>query len=168
MNYKHHFIKLECYNGKWFTYHNPSSARLKRLIQKHNPKNCYVSVNQYLRYKEHKQSYPNLLFKEHGLIDIDGQNFSSPEESRQYFISIVNFLIESNVEIEKTVCTNTTLGGFQVVIAPSGYDTFYMLLKNHPQRFEKADHKVFNDHKRVRRMEGTFNGNRGSFAVECD
>jgi len=159
---KFRFIKMETQDNKWLTF-NPSKQRLLRLIKKHNPKNVYVSVNQWVRYKEQNRTYPNLVLKEYGFIDIDGQNFTNKEVCRQYFEDINKVL--SDIHIISRVRTNNTIGGYQILTCPCCLNKFRELLKN--PIFDKTDRNVY-DLKRVRRLTGSFNGNRSSWACDVD
>lgn len=161
MTYKFRFIKMETYDGKWLTF-NPSIQRLQRLIKKYNPKNVYVSVNQWLRYREHNTTYPNRILKKYDLIDIDGKHFSDREACRQYFESINKILLEHNIHVEEKIATNTTIGGYQLLLPYS--KEFHELMKS--GIFEKIDN-VF-DVKRVKRLPNTYNGNRQSFSCFVD
>ena len=157
---------MEKWEGVWLTYFNPSPQRLQRLIARHQPKNLYLSVNQYLRYKEHNL-FSNILLNKFGLIDIDGQNFNDKLETKQYFIQINEILKEADIHVAENVCTNNTIGGYQIIIVPCCYKKFCNLIQNHPQHFSKVDTRVF-DEKRVRRMPQSYNGNRGSFSYYVD
>lgn len=166
--YKWHFIKLQLPNRSWKTYFNPSPARLQRLITKHKPKNCYISLARWLRYKEHNPSYKNLPIGKYELIDIDGQHFKNKKEVKQYFIGIVKLLTEHNIYILENVCTNNTIGGYQILIDRQDKDKLHQLITNNIQLFKKIDFRVFYDPKRVRRMPGTWNSNKGSLAYRVD
>jgi len=156
------FFKIEDYFGRWFCYYNPSPQRLKRIIMKIKPKNVYVSVNKWLRYKENNTTYPNILFEENLLIDIDGQNFETKRECEEYFIEILNFLKEHKTHIQEIVSTNQTVGGFQLLIKYCCRHKILYHIGTNPL-FSKIDKKVF-DEKRVRRASGYFNGNKECYA----
>lgn len=158
---KFRFIKMEVHDGKWLTF-NPSMQRLQRLIKKYNPKNVYASVNQWTRYREHNATYPNIILKKFDLVDIDGKNFSGKEECRQYFEEVSNILQEHGISVAERVATNTTIGGYQLLLRHS--EKFHDLLKSGV--FEKIDN-VF-DLKRVCRLPGSYNGNRSSFSCLVD
>mgnify|MGYP001561307310 FL=1 len=157
---KFRFIKTEDSKGHWRTY-RPQNNVASKLNSK---KNVYVSVNKFLNYKERATyKFQNKLLFKYGLIDIDGQNFADFNAATEYFFDILQFLKESEISIEKIVCTNTTLGGYQIHIQPCWL--FLDLLKNHPQRFLQTDSRV-HDLKRVSRLENTWNGNRNCMAFE--
>lgn len=163
---KFHFVKIETQQGRWITLQPQNN--LERKIKELNPKNIYVSVNQFLKFKEHNKtySYQNIPIKKYSLIDIDGQEFNNKEECFDYFKGIFQFLKDNSIQIEKIVCTNTIVGGFHILISPCSYMDFFALYKNHTQRFLKIDARVLNDDRRVRRLENTFNGNKGCYSFE--
>ena len=170
MKYKFHFWKFELDNGRWYTYFNLSEAKLQKKIKELNPKNVYVSVNQFLDYSEHNKSfaYQNKIIKRFGLIDIDGQNFGGFAETERYYQKIVNFLRSNKVEIKECVQTNSKVGGFQITIQPESYLKVIGLIHSREDLFRKIDFCVFDD-KRVRRPAMVlWNGNKKCFTIPKD
>ena len=162
MNYlSNHFIKFELWNGSWKTFDHVSPQRLKRLISKFNPKNAYLSVNKFALFQEKNPSYENIVMQKFGFIDIDGQNFKSKEECRDYFKFIVDFLKVNGVGIKEMVRTNDEVGGYQILTEPKDFNKLSKLKSLYPEIFTKIDSRV-NDDKRVRRLMFTPNGNRSN------
>lgn len=168
MNLKFRFLKIETYEGNWKTFYPITEEKLKKIMLKYNPKNTYISVNQFLNYKEHNKTYNfqnHIIFK-YGLIDIDTQNFNSKEEAIDYFNKIILFLQKKKIQISEINATNI-YGGFQILIHPKSYKRFNYVLTSSLLRgetiFDKIDWKVMDD-KRVRRYCPSWNGNKNCYA----
>src|SRR3990167_1917412 len=145
MNYlKFIFVKLQLQDGSWKTYNRPSHKRLKRLIQKLNPKNSYMSVNRFVQYQEHP-TYQNILMEQNGFIDIDGQNFDSKEETKIYFQEVVNYLQANNISISQITRTNNTIGGYQIIVDSKDRVKLMELIAEEPVFYSLIDPRVFDE-----------------------
>lgn len=159
LDLKFRFVKIETWDSEWRTFYPVTEQKLQNIITRYNPKNTYLSKNKFLFYKEHKSyRHESKLLEEYGLIDIDGQKFSNKKECRDYFMKILKILLRKKIQIEEIVQTNDVLNGFQILISPCSAKELSILAKTSP--FRRIDRIVF-DLKRVRRLSGTLNGNRG-------
>lgn len=162
---KFRYVKMELQDGSWRTFYPINENQLNKKIKLLHPKNCYVSVNKWLRYEEHpRYRHQNKLMEKQALIDIDGQEFESPEHAKGYFSKILGILKENNICIDEVVQTNSTLGGYQILIKPCCTEQFFDLKNHLLSVFDRIDSRVF-DLKRIRRLPNTWNGNKKSYSV---
>lgn len=159
---KFRFVKFQLWNGKWIVFNKPSVNRLRRLLVKHNPKNAYISVQKYLNYKEHNQTYKEVQIGKEEVIDIDGQKFKDVKEVWAEASKIMSCLRSKEVQINDFIVTNSSVGGYQIVIN----NPDEKLINDLSNGFN-IDTKVFNDKKRVRRLVWSYNGNRSSFSYRA-
>jgi len=159
---KFRFVKFQLNGGKWLVWHNPSVDRLRRLFIKHNPKNAYISVQKFLYFKEHNNTYKNLQIGNEELIDIDGQKFKDKREVWAEASKVTSFLRTNGAKINDFVVTNSSVGGYQISIDnPSE-----KLINDLSHKFN-IDKKVLNDKKRVKRLVWSYNKNKNSFSYRA-
>ena len=156
---KFHHLKIQDQKDNWLTLRIQNN--IGRKVMELKPKNVYISLNEFLNYREYDKTYKyqNVPLRRYALIDIDAQNFNNFYEAKRYFLKILRFLIKSKAEIMEINMTNA-YGGFQIVVSENAYS----LMNN--KIFSKIDKKVLNDDKRVRRYCPSWNSNKSCFSVQ--
>src|SRR3990167_8587146 len=96
---KIHHLKIQDQKDNWLTLRIQNN--IGRKVMELKPKNVYISLNEFLNYREYDKTYKyqNVPLRRYALIDIDAQNFNNFYEAKRYFLKILRFLIKSKAEI---------------------------------------------------------------------
>lgn len=149
-------IKMERWDEIWLKYFNPSKSKLKRLILKHQPKNVYASVSQYLYFKEHNTYKNRLLFSNYlaEFDDVDEKIVDECDEyiKREYGLKLLRKIQSSSRGFH--LIYDSIKGNFEEHIL------FKKILTDDLEKKFPIDSLVCRDIFRVSRMDGTLNGNK--------